>query len=206
MGKDERETEAVTPSVRSTGVTPDEERSSESEAEAVEHLTEAAAAALRGDEYEADVEEFRSLNVSWSDIAGEILRVQEQATGAPAPAIPIDRFDDGLPIYETWLEEAGGREMLDLIRELYDALTAEHGAENVKPLSTRTIRLLRRMAINWMREHEADYFEPIECPACGERFHPTAPRTTNGPRYCSGACRQKAYRRRRALDKEGATP
>jgi hypothetical protein len=42
----------------------------------------------------------------------------------------------------------------------------------------------------------------VKCAECGSWFHSTRPHTL----YCSGACRQKAYRRRRSMDRVNMPP
>jgi hypothetical protein len=59
-------------------------------------------------------------------------------------------------------------------------------------VTTEALRDAYRTAKAMLRD---EVVEPLDCEVCGERFTPTANVTA---RYCSNACRQRAYRQRRA--------
>jgi hypothetical protein len=86
----------------------------------------------------------------------------------------------------------GSEEWLDAILDRFD----EPGA--ARP-TTERIRAIWRVCKQHLRD-ASDIGGPYECEQCGERF--MTPRNYTTARYCSGKCREKAYRQRRAAERD----
>lgn len=130
----------------------------------------------------------------------DVLTMAEIAAVIRAKKRRLPEIDEhGIPRHLSWLYEAGDADMLELIRDWHERMCQVYGAENIKPLSTRMVRTGRKFIMRWMRNNQVDYFEPVDCEVCGERFHPQAVTAATTARYCSSKCRQKAYRQRKAV-------
>jgi hypothetical protein len=93
----------------------------------------------------------------------------------------------GRTYYPSWVEAAGGDE--ELLGELLDAAESYYGT--YAHLTTELLRGIYRNLLQVLRDRGA-MGGPVDCETCGERCHPTS----LAARYCSNACRQKAYRQR----------
>jgi hypothetical protein len=95
------------------------------------------------------------------------------------------RDPQGRVYYPSWLAACDGS--MELLGVLGDVLR-----DAGRRVTTQALRDAYRVAKE-MGRHDV---VPRDCETCGERFTPTANATT--ARYCSNACRQRAYRRRQA--------